>query len=107
VPSTQRQLIGRYGGLKSWANTTDRSARTAATRKASPANLDYWLARQDPERFADATPEQRLAAAEAARRAYMAELAMRSAKARRQRAAAKSAAARVAMATSEANGRSA
>ena len=81
--STPRQQIGRYGGLKSWANTADRAARTAPGRRASPANVDYWLLRQDPERFADASGEQRLAAAEAARKAHFAGLAMRSAKARR------------------------
>ena len=97
MPSSPRQLSGRYGGLKSWANTTDRSVRTAPARTASPASIDYWRDRLDPERFADATEEQRLAAAEAARKAHFAELAMRSAKARRQRAAA-----RVARATSEA-----
>lgn len=80
---TPRQTIGRYGGLKSWANTVDRTARTAPGRKAGPASIDYWLARLDRERFAEATDAQRLAAAEAARKAHFAELALRSAKARR------------------------
>jgi len=81
--STPRQQIGRYGGLKSWANTADRAARTAPGRRASPANVDYWLLRQDPERFADATDAQRVAAAECARRAHFAAMALKSAQVRR------------------------
>jgi len=81
--STPRQQIGRYGGLKSWANTPDRNARTALARRRSPSNIEYHLDRLDAERFADATDAQRVAAAECARRAYFAELAMRSAQARR------------------------
>jgi hypothetical protein len=83
--STERQQIGRYGGLKSWANTPDRSARTAPGRKASPGSVDYWLARLDSERFADATDQQRLAAAESARRAHFAQLAMKSVRSRARR----------------------
>jgi len=77
------RAAGRVGGLTSWANTPDRSARTAPARRTAPGEVDYWLARLDPERFADATDEQRLAAAEAARRAYFARLSLRSAAARR------------------------
>lgn len=73
----------RYGVLKSWANTVDRTARTAAAREKSPASLAYHLDRLDPERFADATDDQRIAAAEAARRAFFAQMAMRAARARR------------------------
>ena len=83
MSSNDRQLAGRYGGLKSWANTPDRSARTAPGRRAGPGALDYWLNRQDPERFADASDEQRLAAAECARRAHFAALALKSAQVRR------------------------
>ena len=80
---THRQTIGRFGGHKSWANTPDRTARTLNGRKAGPSGLDWHIARLDPEKFADATREQREAAAEAARSAYYTELAMRSAIARR------------------------
>ena len=79
--ATRRQQIGRYGGLKSWSNTVDRSARTAAGRKAGPGSVDYWLTRL-PEKFADATDAQRLAAAEAARKAHFAEMALKSARSR-------------------------
>jgi hypothetical protein len=80
---TYRQQIGRYGGHKSWANTSDRSARTAAGRRAGPSSVDCWLDRLDPDRFANATDEQRLAAAIAARKAFYAELSLKSAKARK------------------------
>jgi len=82
---TERQQIGRYAGLQSWANTPDRTARTAKARKYSPGDVDYWLARLDPERFADATDAQKLAAADAARRAHFARLALLSAQARARR----------------------
>lgn len=79
---TQRQVIGRYGGLKSWANTPDRTARTRPARAKSPSSLEYHIDRLGPQ-FADASESQRLAAAEAAKRAYFAELAMKSVRARR------------------------
>ena len=82
---THAALIGRYGALKSWSNTVDRSARTRPARSNSPSSLDYHLGRLDPERFADATESQKIAAAEAAKRAYFAEMAMRSAAARRRK----------------------
>ncbi len=74
--------VSRYGALQSWANTVDRSARTRNARAASPSDLDWHLARL-PEKFAEATDAQRLAAAEAARKAYYARLALKSAQARR------------------------
>ena len=82
---TQRQQIGRYGGLISWANTADRTARTAPGRRAGPGSNDYWLARLDPDKFADATDEQKLAAAEAAKAAYFSKLALKSARSRANR----------------------
>jgi hypothetical protein len=81
--SDQYRLASRYGALKSWSNTPDRSARTRPARSKSPGSIEYHLERLDPERFADATDEQKLAAAEAGRRAYFAELAMKSVAARR------------------------
>ena len=93
---TQRQQIGRYGGLKSWSQTVDRAARTAPGRRAGPNSVDYWLARLDPERFADATDRQKIDAAEAARKAHFAEMAMRSARSRSAKAKAERDAERVA-----------
>ena len=83
---TQRQQIGRAGGLESWARTVDRAARTANGRKAAPSDLEWHLARLDAERFADATEAQKLQAAEAAKKAYYARLAMKSARSRSARA---------------------
>ena len=82
-----KQVSGRFGGLKSWANTPDRTARTARARRAGPANVDYWLERLDAERFAAASDKQRLQAAEAARKAHYAEMAVRSAQSRSRKAA--------------------
>lgn len=82
--SSGYSIAGRYGGLKSWGNTRDRAERTEPARNAAPSSVQWHLDRLDPERFANATDEQKLAAAEAARRAYFAGLAMKSAKARRQ-----------------------
>ena len=78
-----RQNIARLGAHKSWANTPDRAKRTANGRSRGPSSIDWHLARLDPERFADATDAQRLAAAESAKKAYYAELALKSAAARR------------------------
>ena len=78
-----RQQAGRLGALESWSRTADRTARTRNARAASPSSVECHYAHLDPERFADATEQQKLAAAEAARKAYYARLALKSAKARR------------------------
>jgi len=85
VERARRQSIGSYGAHRSWANTPDRTRRTEPARSASPASIDYWLARLDADRFADATDQQRRLAAEAARRAHFAQLALRSAQSRRRK----------------------
>lgn len=82
IASTSRQLAGRLGGLKSWANTPDRTARTSNGRAAGPGSIGYWLARLDPVRFADASDEQKVAAATAAKKAHYARLALKSAQVR-------------------------
>ena len=82
MPESPRTTIGRYGALKSWGQTVDRTARTAPARRRSPSHVDYWLDKLDPERFANATDSQRLDAAEALRKAYFQGLALKSAKAR-------------------------
>lgn len=83
VAAMSRSLNSKYGGLKSWGNTADRTVRTAPARRNSPSSAEYWLEKLDPEKFADATGEQKAAAAHALRRAYFAKLAISSAKARR------------------------
>jgi hypothetical protein len=83
VPAnTQRQIIGRYGALKSWSTTVDRTARTRPAREKSPSSV-RWHRDRLPEQFDNATDAQRLEAAEAAKKAYYAELEMKSAAARR------------------------
>jgi hypothetical protein len=83
-PNRDRQAqFGRVGALESWSRTPDRTARTAPARHSGPSSIEWHLARLDAELFADATDEQKLAAAESARRAYFARLALKSAKARR------------------------
>ena len=68
-----RKLRAQAAAHKSWANTTDRNARTAKARKGLE---DKFLAEAggDPKR------------AESLRRAYYAQLAYKSAKARQRRA---------------------
>jgi hypothetical protein len=82
MPDTKdplRQLCGRKGGHISWANTVDRSARTAPGRAALEARfLDQ----------ADGDPVR----AEHLRKAYYADLSLKSAKARRAKAAKRGAA---------------
>lgn len=70
----------RIASYKSWANTKDRSARTAAARQAS--HHDRFI-RQAREMHPDATEEQVAAAAEALKSAHYQELALRSAATRR------------------------
>lgn len=74
---------GRIGALESWGNTVDRTARTKPAHSRSPASLDYWLAKVDPE--GAMTSETRLKAAKAKHRAHMLRLAKASAAARRKR----------------------
>jgi hypothetical protein len=74
---------GRVGALESWSRTVDRTARTAPARSAGPGDVTYWLTKLDSERFANATQQQRLDAADAMRRAHFARMAMASAKARK------------------------
>jgi hypothetical protein len=76
------------GAHESWSNTIDRTARTQPARSAGPGSIDYWVAKLDPEKFAGATDQQRLDAAESLRKAFYARLAYRSAQARRSKAAA-------------------
>lgn len=75
LPNTERSLAGQIGAHLSWANTEDRTARTANGRRAFE---NKFLAE------ADGDPTR----AESLRRAYFARLALKSAQARRRRAGA-------------------
>jgi hypothetical protein len=67
ISATEQQLLGRIGGYKSWANTEDRTTRTAPGRAAFLARFDDAA---DPE---------------AARKAYFAELSLKAARAQPRR----------------------
>jgi len=70
TPESERTLLGRIGGYTSWANTIDRSARTAPARRALEAKF-LEQANGDPVRAA------------ALRKAHFARLALKSAQSRR------------------------
>lgn len=78
--TSERTMQLRLAAHKSWANTPDRRARTAAARRASHHTRFIAKAR---ELHPDGTEEQIAAAAESLRKAFYAELALKSAQARR------------------------
>lgn len=78
--TSDRSMRNRIASYKSWANTKDRSARTAAARKSS--HHDRFV-KQAREIHPDGTEAQVEAAAEALKSAYYRELASRSAATRR------------------------
>jgi len=75
-------LAGRLGAHVSWAQTEDRSARTAPARQAF---LDRFERQVDPDGVLSV--QERGIRAEHARKAYFTRLALLSAKARRRRSA--------------------
>jgi hypothetical protein len=77
----QLSMRGKAGAHASWANTTDRTARTAAARKAAESGFERLV---DPDNTLD--PEERHRRAQHARKAHMLKLSMASARARRHRA---------------------
>lgn len=80
LTAAERSLRGRLAAHASWANTPDRSARTAAARRAA---LDRFEREVDPD--GTLSPTERGLRAESARKAYFSGLALKSAKARRGR----------------------
>lgn len=78
---TERSLRGQIAAHESWANTPDRTARTANARRAM---LDKFDRQVDPNN--ELTPVERARRAQSARKAYFARLALKSARARRRRA---------------------
>jgi hypothetical protein len=77
----QRTLRARLAAHESWSNTENRSARTKAGHRASPASVEYWEPRVDPE--GALTPEARRAAAKSKRDAYMTRLEFNASRARK------------------------
>lgn len=75
---SERRLIAQAAAHESWAQTPDRSARTAPARRAF---LDRFERQVDPDGVLP--PAQRSLRAESARKAYFAGLAHKSVQARR------------------------
>lgn len=86
TPATDRAMIARVAAYVKWASCEDRTAATAAARKAF---ADRFAQQVDPD--GKLSPAERAKRAEAAKRAYFQRLALRSARVRRARAAAKKA----------------
>lgn len=80
VSTSERSMRMRIASYKSWANTKDRSARTAAARKQSHHGRFVEQARK---LHPDGTEKQIADAADALKSAHYRELALRSAQARR------------------------
>lgn len=78
--TSERSMQMRIASYKSWAQTKDRSARTAAARRASHHTRFIEQAR---ELHPDGTEEQIAKAAEALKSAHYRELSLRSAQSRR------------------------
>ena len=78
----QRALRAKLAAHASWANTTDRAARTAAARKAAHDRFEREV---DPD--GALPPDERARRAASARRAHFSRLALLSARKRRSRKA--------------------
>ncbi len=78
---TERTLRARLGAHQSWANTTDRTARTEAARRAAESKFTKEARLKHPE----ATEAQIAAAAESLRKAHFTRMGLLSAQARRLR----------------------
>jgi hypothetical protein len=78
----ERSLRARIAVHTSWAQTTDRAARTAPARRAAVQRFERQV---DPD--GTLKPAERRRRAEQAMRAHMARLALRSAQARRRKKA--------------------
>jgi hypothetical protein len=80
---SQRQTRSRHGSHKSWANTVDRTARTAPGRAGLLRKFEDQV---DPDRTL--TPQERAKRVESARKAFYVRLSYLAVKARRARAGA-------------------
>jgi hypothetical protein len=77
----ERSLRARMAAHRSWANTSDRAARTAPGRRAA---MDRYEREVDPDGSLD--PSERTRRADHSMRAHMIRMALRSAQARRKSA---------------------
>lgn len=80
----QRKLRAQLGAHTSWANTLDRTKRTAAGSRAAEARFE----KQAREMHPDATDEQIAQVAESLRKAHFKRMGLKSAAARARKAAA-------------------
>ncbi|MFC8619735.1 hypothetical protein ACFT9M_25460 [Micromonospora purpureochromogenes] len=80
---SERALVARLAAHERWARTADRTAATAAARKAA---ADRFESQVDPDGLLP--PADRARLAESARKAFFTRLALKSAQARRARHAA-------------------
>jgi hypothetical protein len=78
---SQRQTRSRQASHTSWANTADRTARTAPGRQGMLRKFEDQV---DPDRTLPA--DERAKRAESARKAFYTQLSAKAVKARRQRA---------------------
>src|SRR5665647_1333646 len=78
VSSSERRLAATIAAHESWANTPDRSARTAPARAALLARFEREV---DPDRTLP--PDERARRAGHKRKAYFGRLALKSARSRR------------------------
>ncbi len=76
--ASERVLLASIAAHESWAQTPDRTARTAPARRALMARFERQV---DPD--GTLPPAERAIRAEHARKAYFARLALKSARARR------------------------
>jgi hypothetical protein len=81
LSASERSLRATLASHESWANTPDRTARSAPGRRAFN---ERFLDQVDPDRVLPAA--ERLRRAESARKAHFARMALKSANARRERA---------------------
>lgn len=79
-----RSLVGKIAAHASWANTPDRTARTAPARAALMEKFERQV---DPDGVL--SPAERAKRAESARKAYFLRLALKSADSRRRKSEAK------------------
>ncbi|WP_406410119.1 hypothetical protein OG923_16270 [Streptomyces halstedii] len=77
----ERALRARLAAHQSWANTTDRSARTAEARRVAESKFDKEARQKHP----GATEAQIAATAESLRKAYFVRLGLLSVQARRKK----------------------
>lgn len=81
LSASERTLRARLAAHSSWANTENRTARTAAATAASMSRFERQV---DPDGVLD--PAERARRADSARKAYYTRLAFKSVKARRAKA---------------------